>query len=337
MAKVAIFGTKSYDRQFLDLANVDNAHELTYFEPRLSVDTVRLLTGETAVCVFVNDELDAETLAALKDAGIGLIALRCAGFNNIDIKAAARLGMKVAHVPSYSPHAVAEHTVAMMLTLIRKTHRAYNRVREGNLSLEGLLGFNLQGKSIGVIGTGSIGRVVATILHGFGCNLLAYDRYPDPENMPVPIRYVSLQELLASSDIITLHCPLTPETHHLINRAAIDAMKPGVVLINTSRGAVVDSAALIHALKSDKIGGLGLDVYEEEADFFFEDISNRGIQDDVFARLITFPNVLITGHQGFFTSEAMTAIAETTLANISAFETSGKPIHAVSVKQFVGS
>lgn len=337
MAKVAIFGTKSYDRQFLDLANIDNIHELTYFEPRLSIGTVRLITDQTTVCVFVNDELDAETLAALKDAGIGLIALRCAGFNNIDIKAAARLGMNVAHVPSYSPHAVAEHTVAMMLTLIRKTHRAYNRVREGNLSLEGSLGFNLQGKSIGVIGTGSIGRVVATILRGFGCNLLAYDRYPDPENMPVPIRYVSLQELFASSEIITLHCPLTPETHHLINRAAIDSMKPGVVLINTSRGAVVDSAALIHALKSDKIGGLGLDVYEEEADFFFEDISNRGIQDDVFARLITFPNVLITGHQGFFTSEAMTAIAETTMANISAFETTGKPLHSVTLKQLVGS
>lgn len=337
MAKVAIFGTKSYDRQFLDLANIDNIHELTYFEPRLSIDTVRLITDQTMVCVFVNDELDAETLAALKDAGIDLIALRCAGFNNIDIKAAARLGMNVAHVPSYSPHAVAEHTVAMMLTLIRKTHRAYNRVREGNLSLEGLLGFNLQGKSIGIIGTGSIGRVVAEILHGFGCELLAYDRYPDPENMPVPVRYVPLQELFASSDIITLHCPLTPETHHLINRNAIDAMKPGMMLINTSRGAVVDSAALIHALKSDKIGGLGLDVYEEEADFFFEDISNRGIQDDVFARLITFPNVLITGHQGFFTNEAMTAIADTTMANISAFETRGQPIHAVSVKQLVGS
>lgn len=337
MAKVAIFSTKAYDQEFLDIANANSAHGLTYFEPRLSIDTVRLITDQTTVCVFVNDELDAETLAALKEAGVALVALRCAGFNNVDLKAAARLGIAVAHVPSYSPHAVAEHTVAMMLTLIRKTHRAYNRVREGNLSLEGLLGFNLQGKSIGIIGTGSIGRVVATILHGFGCNLLAYDRYPDPENMPVPIRYVSLQELFASSDIITLHCPLTPETHHLINRAAIDAMKPGVVLINTSRGAVVDSSALIHALKSDKIGGLGLDVYEEEADFFFEDISNRGIQDDVFARLITFPNVLITGHQGFFTSEAMTAIAEATMANISVFEASGKPIHSVSIKQLVGS
>ncbi len=337
MTDVAIFSTKAYDQQFLDAANAHNFHRLTYFEPRLSIDTVRLITDQRAVCVFVNDELDAETLAALKQAEVTLIALRCAGFNNVDLKATARLGIAVAHVPSYSPHAVAEHTVAMMLTLIRKTHRAYNRVREGNLSLEGLLGFNLHGKSIGIIGTGSIGRVVAEILHGFGCELLAYDRYPDPENMPVPIRYVPLQELFASADIITLHCPLTPETHHLINRNAIDAMKPGVMLINTSRGAVVDSAALIHALKSNNIGGLGLDVYEEEADFFFEDVSNRGIQDDVFARLITFPNVLITGHQGFFTSEAMTAIAETTMANISAFETSGNPIHAVSVKLPVGS
>ncbi len=337
MAQVAIYSTKAYDQEFLDNANANNAHGLIYFEPRLSIDTVRLITDQKTVCVFVNDELDAETLSALKQAGIELIALRCAGFNNVDLKAAARLGIAVAHVPSYSPHAVAEHTVAMMLTLIRKTHRAYNRVREGNLSLEGLLGFNLHGKSIGIIGTGSIGRVGAEILHGFGCELLAYDRYPDPENMPVPIRYVPLQELFASSDIITLHCPLTPETHHLINRNAIDAMKPGVMLINTSRGAVVDSAALIQALKSDKIGGLGLDVYEEEADFFFEDISNRGIQDDVFARLITFPNVLITGHQGFFTSEAMTAIAETTMANISAFETTGKPLHAVTVKQLAGS
>lgn len=337
MAQVAIFSTKAYDQEFLDNANANNAHGLTYFEPRLSIDTVRLITDQTTVCVFVNDELDAETLSALKQAGIELIALRCAGFNNVDLKAAARLGIAVAHVPSYSPHAVAEHTVAIMLTLIRKTHRAYNRVREGNLSLEGLLGFNLHGKSIGIIGTGSIGRVVAEILQGFGCELLAYDRYPDPGNMPVPVRYVPLQELLASSDIITLHCPLTPETHHLINRAAIDAMKLGVVLINTSRGAVVDSAALIQSLKSSKIGGLGLDVYEEEADFFFEDISNRGIQDDVFARLITFPNVLITGHQGFFTSEAMTAIAETTMANISAFEATGKPLHAVTVKQLAGS
>ncbi len=337
MTQVAIFSTKSYDREFLDIANVSNAHDLTYFEPRLSLDTVRLITGQTAVCVFVNDELDAETLSALKQVGIELIALRCAGFNNVDLKAAALLEIAVAHVPTYSPHAVAEHTVAMMLTLIRKTHRAYNRVREGNMSLEGLLGFNLKGKFIGIVGTGNIGRTVAEILHGFGCKLLAFDRYPDPDNMPVPVDFVPLKDLFAASDIITFHCPLTPETHHLINHAAIEAMKPGVVLINTSRGAVVDSAALISGLKSDKIGALGLDVYEEEADFFFEDISNRGIQDDVFARLITFPNVLITGHQGFFTREAMIAIAETTIANINAFEACGKPVHPVTLKQHIGA
>lgn len=337
MTQVAIFSTKTYDRKFLDIANACNAHQLTYFEPRLSLDAVRLITDQTAVCVFVNDELDSETLAALKQAGIRLVALRCAGFNNVDLKAAARLGIAVARVPSYSPHAVAEHTVALMLTLIRKTHRAYNRVREGNLSLDGLLGFNLKDKTIGIIGTGNIGRIVAEILHGFGCKLLAYDRYPDLDNMQVPVEFVSLPDLFAASDIITLHCPLTPETHHLISGAAIDTMKPGVVLINTSRGAVVDSAALIGGLKSGEIGGLGLDVYEEEADFFFEDISNRGIQDDVFARLITFPNVLITGHQGFFTTEAMTAITETTIANISAFEASGKPVHPVTLEQHVGS
>ena len=330
MAKVAIFSSKSYDRQFLETANAQQAHSLTFFESRLSLDTVRLLTDASAICAFVNDELDANVLAGLKRAGIDLVALRCAGFNNVDLGAAQKLGITVAHVPSYSPHAVAEHMVAILLTLVRKTHRAHNRVREGNMSLDGLLGFTLEGKTVGIVGTGRIGRVVARILYGFGCRLIASDPHPNPAGVAVPIEYVSNRQLFESSDIITLHCPLTPDTHHLIDHDAIAAMKAEVVLINTSRGAVVDSSALIKGLKSRRIGALGLDVYEEEADFFFEDISNRGIQDDIFARLLTFPNVLITGHQGFFTQEAMTAIAETTIANISAFENSGQPVHIVA-------
>lgn len=333
MADAAIYSAKSYDRRFLNAANARAGHGLTYFEPRLSVDTARLLTKETVVCAFVNDGLDANVLTALKKAGIRLVALRCSGFNNVDVKAAEQIGITVAHVPSYSPQAVAEHTAALLLTLVRKTHRAHNRVREGNFSLDGLLGFNLQGKTVGIVGTGRIGRAVAQIMHGFGCELIAYDPYPDRSDFTVPIEYVSRKRLFSSSDILTLHCPLTPETHHLIDATAIDAMKSGIVLINTSRGAVVDSSALIKGLKSEKIGALGLDVYEEEADFFFEDISNRGIQDDVFARLLTFPNVLITGHQGFFTEEAMTAIAETTIGNISAFEENGCPVHAVTSHQ----
>jgi D-lactate dehydrogenase len=251
--------------------------------------------------------------------GTSLIALRCAGFNNVDLKAAARLGMRVVRVPAYSPYAVAEHVVAMIQTLNRKTHRAYNRVREGNFSLEGLLGFDLHSRTIGVVGTGKIGQIFAQIMKGFGCEVLGYDVFKNSAFEAIG-RYVALPELLSQSDIVSLHCPLTPETYHLINAEAIEQMKPGAMLINTSRGGLVDTEAAIDGLKSKKIGALGLDVYEQESDLFFEDLSNEIIQDDLFERLTTFPNVLITAHQAFFTKEALENIAETTMQNISDFE-----------------
>ncbi|RMG69046.1 MAG: 2-hydroxyacid dehydrogenase [Calditrichaeota bacterium] len=322
--KVAVFSTKSYDREFLDQANRRFGHELVYFEPHLRRETALLAQGFPAVCVFVNDTLDAETLARLAEGGTRLIALRCAGFNNVDLPAADRLGFTVVRVPAYSPHAVAEHTVALLLAVDRQIHRAYNRVREGNFALEGLLGWDLHGQTVGIIGTGKIGRVVAKILNGFGCRLLAYDPYPDPECRALGVDYVPLESLFARSDIITLHCPLTPQTHHLIDDNALKQMKDGVVLINTSRGALVDTRAVIRHLKSGKIGHLALDVYEEEADLFFEDLSNQVIQDDVFARLLTFPNVLITAHQAFFTRNALENIAQTTLQNIADVE-QGRP------------
>lgn len=330
---VAVFSSKIYDRQFLAEANVDNATNLTFLEPRLSMETVGLARGHDAVCVFVNDELDASVLAELANLGVQLVALRCAGFNKIDLQAAARLKLKIARVPAYSPHAVAEHTMALMLALIRKTHRAYNRVREGNFSLDGLLGFDLAGKTVGVVGTGEIGSVVVRILFGFGCHVVALDPHPDPDCSKKGVRYVDLEELAGLSDIITLHCPLTPQTYHLISSDVIALMRPGALVLNTSRGAVLDTRAVIAALKRDKIGGLGIDVYEEEADLFFEDLSNKPIQDDVFARLLTFPNVIVTGHQGFFTKEALTAIAHTTIQNIIAFEETGEPVHEVSLEK----
>ncbi|RMH75404.1 MAG: 2-hydroxyacid dehydrogenase [Calditrichaeota bacterium] len=318
--KVAVFSTKAYDREFLEAANREFGHELIFFEPHLNRETAPLATGFPAVCVFVNDTLDAPTIEALAGGGTRLIALRCAGFNNVDLAAAEVHGLTVVRVPAYSPHAVAEHTVALLLAVNRKIHRAYNRVREGNFSLEGLLGWDIHGQTVGIIGTGKIGAVVARILNGFGCRLFAYDPYPNAECERIGVRYVTLQELFRHSDIITLHCPLTPETHHLIDQAALEQMKPGVVLINTSRGALIDTRAVIRNLKSGKIGYLALDVYEEEADLFFEDLSNQVIQDDVFARLLTFPNVLITAHQAFFTRNALENIAHTTLSNITEFE-----------------
>ncbi|MEJ2149384.1 MAG: 2-hydroxyacid dehydrogenase, partial [Chloroflexota bacterium] len=321
--KVAVFSTKPYDRAFLNAANEGHGHEITFFEPRLTPETVSLAAGYGTVCAFVNDELNADVLRALSDSGTCLIALRSAGFNHVDLAAADALGMTIVRVPAYSPYAVAEHAVGLMLTLNRKIHRAYNRVREGNLSLDGLLGFDLHGRTVGLIGTGKIGRITAKILRGFGCNLLAYDPYPNPEMEELGGRYVDLPELFAGSDIISLHCPLTPEPYHLIDRDALAQMKDGVMLINTSRGALIDTAEVIEALKSGKVGYLGLDVYEEEADLFFEDLSDRVIQDDVFARLLTLPNVLITGHQGFFTQNALQNIAETTIDNITTFEREG--------------
>lgn len=330
---VTVFSTKPYDRRFLDAANASSGHQLSYLEARLSIETTSLAVGTEAVCVFVNDEVKAEVLASLASIGVRLVALRAAGFNNIDLEAAKQLGITVARVPAYSPHAVAEHTLALILTLNRKTHRAYNRVREGNFALEGLLGFDLRGKTAGVVGTGKIGEVVCRILTGFGCTVLAHDPQPNAACQAMGVRYVPMDELLPSSDIVTLHCPLTPDTHHLIDARALERMKQGVMLINTSRGAVIDTKAVLRGLKDGTIGYLGLDVYEEEADLFFEDLSSRVISDDVFARLLTFPNVLITGHQAFFTEEALANIAETTIANITSFERTGRAEHEVSIER----
>ncbi len=327
---VAVFNTRPYDRQFLEAASQGTGHSFMWLEARLTAQTAGLAAGFPAVCVFVNDTVDAAVLEALAHGGTRLVATRSAGFNHIDLKAAARLGITVARVPAYSPHAVAEHAIAMILTLNRKTHRAYNRVREGNFALDGLLGFDMVGKSAGIIGTGEIGTIVARILAGFGCQILASDPMPNPALEDMGAVYLPPQELVARADIISLHCPLTPATRHLIDAAMIGRMKRGAMLINTSRGAVVDTAAVIAGLKSGQIGHLGLDVYEEEADLFFEDLSGTVLQDDLFARLLTFPNVLITGHQAFFTTEALTAIAETTIANIGSFETTGAVIHMVS-------
>ena len=333
--KVAVFSAKSYDRPYLAAANQAGGgmHDLAFFEAHLLPSTVSLAAGATAVCPFVNDMVDGAVLAALAEQGTRLVALRGAGFNNVDLNAAKRVGIAVARVPAYSPWAVGEHAVALMMALNRKTHRAYARVREGNFSLEGLLGFDFHGRTVGLIGAGRIGLVVARIMSGLGCRVLAYDPAPGDALKELGVITVPLDELLAQSDIISLHCPLTPETRHLIDAGAVGRMKDGVMLINTSRGAVVETRAVIDGLKSRKIGYLGLDVYEEEGDLFFEDLSEQVLQDDLFARLLTFPNVLITGHQAFFTHEALSAIAETTIANISAFETSGNALHEVTPEE----
>lgn len=327
--RVAVFSTKPYDESFLRTANHAAGHELVYLEPRLSAETALLAAGCPAVCAFVNDDLSAQVLHTLADMGVRLIALRSAGFNHVDLATAARLGITVARVPGYSPHAVAEHCVGLILALNRKIHRAHNRVRENNFALTGLLGYDLYGKTVGVVGTGTIGANFARIMAGFGCRVLATDPYPSDDARRYA-DYVPLDELLAGSHIVTLHCPLTPETYHLINRDRIALMRDGVMLINTSRGALVDTAAVIEGLKNGKIGHLGLDVYEEEADLFFEDLSDRFISDDMFSRLITFPNVLITGHQAFFTEEALRNIAATTIANITAFERGEGAVHPVT-------
>lgn len=322
--KVAVFSTKSYDRTFLEAANADRQHELIFFEPRLNLETSVLTAGFPAACVFVNDQLDAKTLGAIAQNGVRLLALRSAGFNHVDLAAAKDLDLTLLRVPAYSPYAVAEHAVAMILSLNRRIHRAYNRVREGNFALDGLLGFDLHGKTVGIVGTGKIGALTAKILNGFGCRLLGYDVSQNADCLALGMEYVSLRELFGASDIVSLHCPLIPETYHLINPEAVEQMKPGVMLINTSRGQLINTKAVTKGLKSGKIGYLGLDVYEQETDLFFEDLSNQVIQDDVFQRLLTFPNVLITGHQAFFTEEALQNIAETTIANLSDFE-QGRP------------
>lgn len=326
--RVAVFDTHAYDRRSLEAANAAHGHALTFFEPRLTPETVALAEGFEAVCVFVNDRLDATALAALHAGGTRLVALRCAGFNNVDLAAAEALGLEVARVASYSPHAVAEHAVALLLCLNRKLHRAYARVREGNFALDGLTGFDLHGRTVGVLGTGQIGRVFATIMQGFGCRVLASDPYPS-----AGFEYVSCERLYAESDVLSLHLPLTSETTHLIDAVAFTAMKPGAILINTSRGGLVDTTALIAALKSGKLGGAALDVYEREAGLFFADRSEEGIQDDELARLLTFPNVLITGHQAFLTDTALANIADTTLENVSRVARGEAPVHPVTASQ----
>lgn len=321
--RIAFFSTKAYDRQFFD--RYVTTHEIIYFEGRLRMPTVNLTKGYDAVCVFVNDRLNAEVIAGLKENGIKLIALRCAGFNNVDLEAANQNGIKVVRVPAYSPHAVAEHAVALILTLNRKTHKAYNRVREGNFSLERLTGFDLYGKTVGVIGTGKIGQAFCNIMQGFGCKVLAFDLIEDKELALRGIEYLPLMDVLQQSDVISLHCPLNEQTSHLINKQTIGMMKEGAMLINTSRGGLIDTVDVIEGLKSGRIGYLGLDVYEQEEKLFFKDLSENVIQDDLIMRLLSFPNVLITAHQGFFTEEALVQIAQTTLDNIDAFE-AGKPL-----------
>jgi D-lactate dehydrogenase len=318
--KVAVFSSKSYDKEYLERANVEKHHELVYFDTPLKEKTIRLADHFDAVCVFVNDVLNTVVIEQLAKFHIRVIALRCAGFNNVNIDTAHKNNIKVLRVPAYSPHAVAEHAVALILTLDRKTHKAYNRVREGNFSLERLSGFELYGKTVGVIGTGRIGAVFASIMKGFGCTVIAFDKKTDQSLIDAGIIYHTLDEVFKMSDIISLHCPLTPETHQIINKNSIGLMKNGVMIINTSRGKLIDTEAAIEALKSGVIGYLGIDVYEQEEKLFYKDLSEIIITDDKISRLMTFPNVLITSHQAFFTDNALTQIANTTIQNLTDFE-----------------
>lgn len=321
--RVTVFSTKAFERESLGRVNRSAGHDLVFREERLTAGTAPLAAGSECACLFVGDSADRAAIRALRDAGVRLLALRSAGFNHVDLDAAAEMGMTVARVPAYSPHSVAEHAAALILALNRKTHRAFNRVREQNFSIEGLMGFDLCGKTVGVVGTGKIGEAFARIMLGFGCRVIAFDPAPSEACVLAGVKYVEIGALWRESDVIALHCPLTPQTRHLVNAGAFAAMKPGAMLINTSRGAVVDARAAIDALKSGRLGALGIDVYEEEDNLFFRDLSSEVIQDDTFVRLMTFPNVLITAHQGFFTREAVDGIAQTTLGNISAFEQGG--------------
>src|SRR5690606_9093492 len=309
----------TYDQQFFSQTNIQFNFNLNFLEVPLNRNTAVLAKGYDAVCVFVNDTVDNEVLQVLSNQGLRLVALRSAGYNHVDLNAARTFGITIVRVPAYSPYSVAEHTLALILTLNRKTHRAFNRVREGNFALNGLMGFDLNGKTVGLIGLGKIGLVTARILQGFGCNVLGYDIQQPAGMDALGIEFADLEKLYQASDIISLHCPLTPETFHLINATSIAKMKKGVMLINTSRGALIDTKAVINALKKEQIGYLGIDVYEQEENLFFRNLSDEIIQDDVIARLMSFPNVLITSHQGFFTFEALSQIAEITLSNIKAF------------------
>ncbi|AAM85570.1 fermentative D-lactate dehydrogenase, NAD-dependent [Yersinia pestis KIM10+] len=322
--KLAVYSTKQYDRKYLELVNKDFGFELEFFDFLLTPKTAKMAEGCQAVCLFVNDDGCREILTELATIGVKILALRCAGFNNVDLEAAKELGIQVVRVPAYSPEAVAEHTVGMMLSLNRRIHRAYQRTRDANFSLEGLIGFNMHNRTAGIIGTGKIGVATMRILKGFGMRLLAFDPYPSEQALELGAEYVDLKTLYAESDVISLHCPMTPENHHLLNKQSFDQMKDGVMIINTSRGGLIDSTAAIDALKQQKIGSLGMDVYENERDLFFEDKSNDVIQDDVFRRLSSCHNVLFTGHQAFLTEEALTSISVTTLQNIAQLD-KGEP------------
>lgn len=322
--RIAMFSTKPYDRRSFEERN--GPHEIAWLEPRLSAETVSLAHGFEAVCLFVNDDARADVIAAMAEGGTKLIALRCAGFNNVDLAAAEKHGITVVRVPAYSPHAVAEFTIGLLLSIVRRIHKAYTRTRESNFALDGLLGFDLHGRTAGVIGTGRIGAIVARMLKaGFGCTVLAHDVHEDATLVADGVRYASIDEIVSQADIISLHCPLTPQTHYLLNADSLSRLKPGTIVVNTSRGALIDTEAAIEALKTGQLGGLAIDVYEQEADVFFEDLSAEIIQDDTLQRLMMFPNVLVTGHQAFFTREALGAIADVTLGNIDAFA-AGKPL-----------
>ncbi len=333
--RVAVFSTKRWVEQSFAEANRDSDLEFTFLEPTLTKQTVSLAEGHEAVCIFVNDTADATVVQELSRLGVKYIALRCSGFNNVDLEKAEELGIPVVRVPAYSPHAVAEHAVGLILSLNRRYHRAYNRVREQNFSLDGLLGFDVHGKRVGVIGTGRIGQIFAGLMQGFGCEVMAYDLYPNDELKQQGVRYVSLDELYDRAHIISLHCPLNRDTYHIINPESLSKMNDGVMIVNTSRGALIDTAAVIDGLKDHKIGYLGLDVYEEEGDLFFEDLSEEVMQDDTFARLQTFPNVLITAHQAFFTKEAVASIAETTTDNLRSLERNGESTNQIRSSQVV--
>jgi D-lactate dehydrogenase len=319
--RIAIFSAQDFEREFFKTANKSFDHELVYFDERLHQQSAELAAGFPAVCAFITDQLDGPTLSRLAASGTRLVSLRSAGYNHVDLDAAARLGLTVLRIPAYSPHAIAEHAVGLMLTLNRHLHRAYNRVREGNFELDGLIGFDMHGKTVGIVGTGMIGAALAQIMRGFGCTLLGHDIVRNTACVELGVKYVSLEQLLRESDIVSLHCPLTAETEHLINSQTIALMKRGSMLINTARGALIDTRAAINALKSrNHFWYLGIDVYEEEGPLFFEDRSSTIIQDDVFQRLTTFPNVVITGHQAYLTRDALTKITEVSLANVRDFE-----------------
>jgi len=328
MAKFAFFSTRPYDKQYFE--NAAPQYDFEFFETRLRPQTVNLASGFDGVCVFVNDRINEETLKLLSEANVKLVALRCAGFNNVDLKAAKKHGVRIMRVPAYSPESVAEHALALIMTLARKTHKAYNRVRDGNFSLVKLTGMNIHGKTVGVVGTGQIGRAFCRIMIGMGTKVVAFDKYEDDEMKKLGVEYRSLEEVLKTGDIVSLHCPLTPETHHMINPKTLAIMKPGAMLVNTSRGKLIDTMATIEALKDEKLGSLGIDVYEEEEKLFFRDLSEQIIRDDQIQRLMIFPNVLITAHQGFFTQESLEQITHTTLKNFDDYLAGNKSKNEVS-------